>query len=121
MRVMFSTRAEVDVKGTTLRGEIRDVSMNGVFLIAQSDAAVGDPCDVRIYLGNEEPLLIHALGEVARCDPDGLAVRFTGLYCESFPHLKQVVLSNSEQSERVEQELGEHLGIMPEQIERSES
>ncbi|MDQ6973083.1 MAG: PilZ domain-containing protein [Mariprofundaceae bacterium] len=121
MRVMFSTCAEVDVKGTTLQGGIRDVSMGGIFLCSDADVSVGDTCEVRIYLCEQDPLIIHALGIVARRDEDGLAVNFTGLYCDSYSHLKQVVLSNSEQAETAEKELDGHLGIVLDERQGSES
>lgn len=110
-RVSFTTRAEVDVNGTTVEGRVSDISMNGVFVHSEHAVSNGDACRVRIFLGEQDPLLIHAEGEVVRSRADGFAVHFTGLYCESFPHLKQVILHNSESPEPAEHELQQHLGI----------
>ncbi|PJC70892.1 MAG: hypothetical protein CO017_02985, partial [Zetaproteobacteria bacterium CG_4_8_14_3_um_filter_59_5] len=110
-RVQFSTRAEVDVNGHTVPGDISDISMNGIYLRSSLAVSLNDACEVRVYLGETEPLVIHAQGLVARCDDDGFAVHFTGLYCESYDHLKQIILLNAASKESAEQELVDHLGI----------
>lgn len=117
-RVQFSTRAEVDVNGHTVPGDISDISMNGIYLRSALPVQLNDACEVRIYLGESQPLLIHAVGRVARCDDGGFAVHFDGLYCESYDHLKKLILLNAEKKESAEQEMSSHLGIAP---TRSES
>jgi len=110
-RVQFTTRAEVDVNGHTIPGNLSDISMNGIYLRSEQAVKLNDTCEVRIYLGDQEPLLIHALGQVARVDEGGFAVHFTGLYCESYDHLKHVILLNAAKRDSAETEMQQHLGI----------
>ena len=110
-RVQFTTRAEVDVNGQTIAGNLSDISMNGIYLRSTQAVKLNDACEVRIYLGDQEPLLIHALGQVVRVDDAGFAVHFTGLYCESYDHLKHIILLNATKNEPAETEMEHHLGI----------
>ncbi len=112
-RVGFHTRAEVTAGGRTIHGEVSDISMNGMRMHTLEPARPGDACDVRIFLGETDPLTIRAVGRIARAESDGFAVRFEALYCDAFGHLKQVVLLNSEDAGKVEQELESHIGLTP--------
>lgn len=91
-RVRFSTRAEVEVNGLMLRGDVVDMSMSGIYMRSPTQVSVGDSCEVRIMLGNDAPMVMHALGHVARCDVQGFAISFSGFYCDSDSCLKQVIL-----------------------------
>ncbi len=112
-RVGFHTRAEVEVGGRTIYGEVTDISMNGMRMFTIEPATLGDACDVRIYLGETDPLIIRAVGHIARVEADGFAVRFDGLYCEAYDHLKQVVLFNTDDPDKAEAEIESHIGIGP--------
>jgi len=112
-RVGFRTRAEVEVGGRIFHGEVSDISMNGMRMHTIEAATVGDACDVRIFLGENDPLLIRAVGRIARTEEDGFGVRFDGLYCEAYGHLKQVVIFNSADTDRAEKEIESHIGIGP--------
>jgi len=104
-RVMFSTRAEVDVNGKTIDGIVQDISMGGLLLHTDASVDVGDACEARIFLGDDDPMVMHALGFVARCDTQGFAVSFSGFYCDSESHLRQVVLMNADSKRDVEAEM----------------
>jgi hypothetical protein len=104
-RVRFSTRADVDVDGKTLRGDLVDVSMSGIYMRSDAKVNQGDSCEVRILLGDDAPMVIHALGHVARCDDKGFAVSFSVFYCDSDSCLKQVILHNADNPKAVEREI----------------
>ena len=110
-RVQYSAHAEVDVNGHVIAGDIADISMNSIFLHSDVPVQHGDDCEVRIYLGESDPLELRATGQVTRSDEDGFAVRFNGLYCESYDHLRKVVLLNTSIKETAKKEMQEHLGI----------
>jgi len=112
-RVSFRTHAEVEIGGRTLRGEVSDISMNGMRMRTREPARPGEACDVRIYLGETDPLVIRATGHVARADTGGFAVRFDAIHCDAFGHLKQVVLLNSPDVRKAERELEAHIGLAP--------
>jgi len=104
-RVRFSTRAEVEVAGHTVRGDVVDMSMSGIYMRSGVAVKTGDDCEVRIILGNDDPMVLHALGHVARCDAHGFAIAFSGFYCESDTRLKRVIMYNVDNPEVVEKEL----------------
>ncbi|MDX8392409.1 MAG: PilZ domain-containing protein [Mariprofundaceae bacterium] len=104
-RISFTTRAEVDVDGEILDGTLQDISMNGLYFRSDASVAVGDACEVRIFLGDEDPMVMHALSYVARCDADGFALSFSGFYCDSASHLQQVILLNVGDKDQVMDEL----------------
>lgn len=110
-RVNFHARVEVTLNGQTACTDLRNISMNGVCFDKAVEVNIGDACDLRILLGDDPVLTIHALGEVTRCDADGVGVRFCGLDVDSYPHLKNLVLYNSEHSEKAEREIQSHAGI----------
>jgi len=104
-RVRFATRAEVDAHGVTLHGDVIDMSMSGIYMRSSATVSLDDNCEVRILLGNDSPMVIHALGHVARCDANGFAVTFSGFYCDSDSCLKQVILYNTDNRDAVEKEI----------------
>ncbi|HCS13718.1 MAG: hypothetical protein COS82_06335 [Zetaproteobacteria bacterium CG06_land_8_20_14_3_00_59_53] len=104
-RVRFSTKAEVEVNGAMLHGDVVDMSMSGIYMRSHAKVMVGDTCEVRIMLGNDAPMVMHALGHVARCDGDGFAVNFSGFYCDSDTCLKQVILHAVDNPKAVEEEI----------------
>jgi len=104
-RVNFTTRAEVDVDGEVLNGTLQDISMSGLFFRSDASVAVGDACEVRIFLGDKDPMVMHALSYVARCDDNGFAVSFSGFYCDSASHLQKVILLNADDKNQVMDEL----------------
>ena len=104
-RVAFSTRAEVDFDGEIVHGVVRDISMSGLYMKSDADVAVGDACEVRIFLGDADPLVMHALSNVARRDAHGFALAFNGFYCDSASSLKQAILLNADDRRQAEEEL----------------
>lgn len=106
-RVRFSTRANVDVNGETVQGDLVDVSMSGIYMRSEATVNTGDSCEVRIILGDDAPMVIHALGHVARCDAKGFAVSFSVFYCDSDSCLKQVILHNADNQQVIEEEINQ--------------
>ena len=104
-RMAFSTRAEVDFGGELVCGEVHDISMNGLYMKSDADVAVGDACEVRIFLGDADPLVMHALSNVVRRDAHGFALAFNGFYCDSASNLKHVILLNADDRRQAEEEL----------------
>ncbi|MDQ6971859.1 MAG: PilZ domain-containing protein [Mariprofundaceae bacterium] len=106
-RISFDTRAEVDVNGTTIRGNLLDMSLSGIYMRASADVREGEGCEVRILLGDDDPMVIHALGHVARRDDFGFAVAFSGFYLDSISHLQQALLHNAASKGGIEAEMKE--------------
>jgi hypothetical protein len=114
-RISVHMEAEVTSNETsTVTGNVRNVSMNGLFLECQAAVSIGTPCLVIVRLGDgRETLRIQLGGAVARTQADGLAITFTEvLGLESYDHLRKVVRFNAGRAlEHVEEELQTHAGI----------
>ncbi len=112
-RVEIQMLAELTVAGQpSIRGQLHDVSMNGLCVECESDFHVGDTCHVRILLGEPEAeIAIQAEGEVNRRMGANLAISFTSVDSESYQHLQNLVLYNAEDTQKIEHEFATHLGI----------
>jgi len=86
----------------------KDVSMRGLFVVTDDRLPSGEACSVTIHLG--ESHRIGLSGHVRRTTAEGFAVEFSSIPIEDYEHLRNLVLYNSEQAERIEAELDEHLG-----------
>ncbi len=116
IRIPFHTEAEIQAGGQVLRSQNGiDVSMSGLRISTESAApAEGSPCQVKITLKTAESrLLIEAKGKIIRSAAGTLAVNFTELDLDSYQHLRQLILNNTEEPEKAEQEFNAHWGIRP--------
>lgn len=94
-------------------GRVRDISLNGVFIQTRLPMPVGARCSVLIQLaGLADGPLVRCMGEVIRRDDEGMAIHFVQVIGEdSFEHLKNLVLYNSKEVDRVESEMKGHTGL----------
>jgi len=54
---------------------------------------------------------IETAGHVARVEDQGVAIAFRHVNAECLEHLRQLVLYNAENAERVEEEFASHVGL----------
>ncbi|MBI5426769.1 MAG: PilZ domain-containing protein [Nitrospinae bacterium] len=113
-RVPIKIEVQVDSGGKSIFSEqTRDVSMKGLFMLCQDHALeAGAVCDMVLFLGGrEEGIRIEVKGMVERLTPQGMGIRFTEIGLESYEHLHNLVLYNSQDSHKVEQEMKDHMGL----------
>lgn len=114
-RVSVHVEAEVTANETsTVTGNMRNVSMNGLFLECPAIFPVGTPCLVIVHLGDSrETPHIQIGGTVAQTQADGIAIAFTDILgLDSYDHLRNLVRFNAGRAlEQVEAELQTHAGI----------
>ena len=99
---------------TLQSGRTQDLSMNGVYVVCDDALPVGAECSISIRLSeNEGGPAITATGKAIRTgnDPSGFAMEFTEIDLESYEHLRQLVMLNSQDPDKVEKELNQHLGL----------
>lgn len=114
IRVPFNTEVEIQVQGRTIKSKTGiDISMTGLRLtIEQSVPLAGVACGVKIILAASEPrVVIETQGTVIRSGPGSLAVTFTELDLDSYHHLRQLIMNNTDEPERAEREFVSHWGI----------
>lgn len=113
-RVPVHIVAAATADGTDpVAGRVRDISLNGVFISTPLPMALGTRCSVLIQLaGQASGPLVRCAGEVVRKDDEGMAIRFDQVIGEdSYEHLKNLVLYNAPEVERVESEMRDHVGL----------
>lgn len=108
-RVHFTTRAEVQVGDQRFADlETQDLSHKGVFVKGSHPVQAGQACLVTVHLqeGSQERLDLHMQGSVKRITDQGMAIDFTSMDPDTYMHLRQLVLLNAEDPEKVEGEFG---------------
>lgn len=113
-RIPFHTQAEIRTGSRIIRSSNGiDVSMNGMRMeTPDAVPAEGAPCSVTITLrAAEEQVRIEAQGHIVRSRGGTMAVRFNEIDLDSYTHLRQLILSNTDEPERAEREFNAHWGI----------
>lgn len=114
-RVTTGFTVEIEAEGRTIESaRMQDLSMNGVFVICEDRLPLECDCRVTLRLGDPgSGIKITAAGKVMRhgTEPPGFALQFSELDVESYEHLRQLVLLNSQDPDQVEQEISGHLGL----------
>ena len=91
-RVGFKVSALLQSDGVVLKGEVKDVSLRGMYLVTEEVLPVGAPVEITIYLSSTEPpIAINVTGEVARLVPGGIGCAFDKMDVDSFTHLRSII------------------------------
>ena len=114
VRVPFRIGTTVRTGDRTIRSSnTLDISMNGL-RVATTELVPpeGTFCEVKLVLAEApEPVIIEARGSIVRSQPGTLAVHFSEIDIDSYEHLQQLILNNSEDPDHAEKEFGAHWGI----------
>jgi len=100
--------------GVLLEGQARDVSLKGILFATERALPKGTAVRVAMVLaiGGQE-LRIETEGAVARVGEGAVAIEFTQIDSESVEHLRNLVLYNAPDTDQVEKEFAEHVGLRP--------
>ena len=91
-RVGFKVSALLQGDGRVLKGEVKDVSLRGLYLLTEELLPVGTPVEITVFLSaSEEPVVINVSGVVARLVPGGIGCAFDKMDVESFTHLRSII------------------------------
>ncbi len=113
-RVKRTTHVELWSGDEKLEGEVRDISLKGLFALCEPHFETGTECRVLVKLGLdlEGELRVEAKGKVVRVEPDGLGVEILEVIgLDSYWHLRNIVLFNAPDPEQAEREFAEHTGL----------
>ncbi len=107
--------AEMQVRlacGVLLEGHALDISMNGVLFATERSLPIGNPVRVSMVLtAGDEQHRIDTEGSVVRITEEGVAIEFTAINEESLEYLRNLVLYNSPNIEKTDQELSSAIGL----------
>jgi hypothetical protein len=91
-------------------GEIKDISLHGLFVLTPETLPVGTPVEMSIFLSNTPPrIVVHASGVVVRALEDGIGCTIEKIDAESFVHLRSIIEYQSEDDSRVMAEFMEYV------------
>ena len=111
-RVPITLEVGMTIGGTPLtHGQVRDLSMKGMLVLTDERFPVGTLCEAVLTLVEGE-VEIRTSGIVAAIHPQGFGMEFTAIDgLESYMHLRNLVLYNTQDVETVEEEIRTHAGI----------
>jgi len=104
-RVPFSSKANIRSSDTTISGTIGNVSINGAFVKASQKIEVGRNLEIELFLteaASDMSIVLSAV--VVRHTPDGIGIRFTGMYLDDFERLKEIVANGIGDKKKVVEE-----------------
>ena len=112
-RIPFKVQVELRVDESRYTSvEISNLSVGGCLLPIMEEFQPGSPCRVKIMLeGTSEDMWVIIEGEIVRCVPEGVAIKFTRIEPESLFHLQNIIRYNSPDADTIENEINRHPGI----------
>lgn len=109
-RVNFKVDATIKTAERQFRGDVKDLSMSGMFMLTAERLQMGAPVDISIVLTGTSPEIhVGFTGEVSRIDENGMGFTFKMMDLDSYTHLKNIITYNIDDAEKVTEEI--HLSI----------
>lgn len=101
-RVCYNIEAAIKYKGMDFKGEVENISLNGMFIKTQKEIPVGEIIEIIMYLtGDTSSLSINLEGIVMRSDEKGIGLQYQKVDLDSFIHLRNIISYNIEDSDKV--------------------
>lgn len=104
-RVDFRIDATVRYNGITFCGEVKNISLSGMFVEVKDVLDLNTVVDVTINLtGVNPPISVNVSATVARSDENGIGLKFGNIDLDDFVHLKNIVIYNDGDQEKILEE-----------------
>ena len=113
-RVPIKVGVEIRAQDVVIRThKTHDLSMLGISLQHEGNILpVGTLCDISVFLeGSEPPIHVDMTGKVERSTEKDLGIKFSEIKLESYEHLQNLVRYNSHNTDVIDQEIGDHIGL----------
>ena len=113
-RIGFAVAAVLTVGGKVYSFEnVTNLSIGGCMFETAEQIAPGQPCRLWIPLEPADPDLgVEVFGEVVRSTPDHVCLQFTRIDPDSLFHLQNILRYNASDTDRIEEEIGRHPGLV---------
>jgi hypothetical protein len=96
--------------GVWYRGQVKDLSLHGMFLALGGDVPVGADVAVTLFLGNNPwGFTLECRGRVVRAADDGIGVEIRHMEKGAFAHYRDLVATVATDPEQVEGELRQYV------------
>lgn len=117
-RIRFRVGAVISWQENSYKGDVENLSLQGMLVHISDHIPAGDEIDITIYLTGVSPLIpINLHGEVIRSSEQGLAVKFVKMNTDSFIHLRNIMAHNTGDSCKVMDELFNFIKHRQEELE----
>jgi hypothetical protein len=109
-RVNISVAVELTPPGEPkISGRGCNLSVKGVYVAGPRQLPASTKCPITIFLtGGGEPMSVRVTGRIVYADKEGMGIEFCEMDTDSFIHLQNLVLRNSLDPAKVEQEFQGH-------------
>jgi hypothetical protein len=105
-RITFNVGTVIKWQDKTFKGEVDNLSLQGMMAGITDPVPVGEAVEITIYLTGASPQIpINLNGEVIRSSDEGLALKFVKMNTDSFIHLRNIMAHNTGDSSKVMDEL----------------
>lgn len=105
-RVPFHIYVEIQYLGQVITGQVVDLSLKGFFVQSEQKIALGEELDVKLRMPSTNPPLEFRLrAETIRATTEGIGLKIIGADVQAFTHLRNIVAMQSNDPDRVLDEL----------------
>ncbi len=113
IRAKYDTSIKIITSNKTITSDhTRDISLNGISVITTEKLPLGTQCELELTLNSQVAnLTLKLRGDVVREMEDGFAINFNEMDIETYQHLKNIVLYNTEDPESFLQQCQERPGF----------
>ncbi len=113
-RVPFEASVDLRFKGKTFKDcDIRNLSINGMFVLGGLKRNIGERCDITLHLtGAKTKVSLRMKANIVRLEETGIGLHFYEMDLDSFHHLKNIVYYNSLNPDDMEDEFLDNV-ILP--------
>lgn len=101
-RVPYEVSAIIKYKRVKIKCQVINLSMNGVLLRTETELPASEKVKIEIFMeGTTSELRINLEGTIVRSANEELAVEFTSVDLDSFIHLKNIIIYNEGDEEKI--------------------
>ena len=113
IRSKYDTTVAIIYNDQTISSKhTKDISLNGLFVITDHKIPQGQECKIVITLNSQvADLTLRLNAQVIRTTEEGVALNFKEMDIETYQHLKNIVLYNSEDPEAFLEQCQERPGF----------
>jgi len=107
-RVEFSTKVIIKLEDSEIvtQSDTKDISLSGLYVQTDEKIPLNTKVDCKIILpGGIDEFGISIEGIVSRVDPNGFGINFVSMDPDSFAHLKNIAMYNSQDPDAIESEI----------------
>jgi hypothetical protein len=104
-RVLFNIEANVKFGAQQFVGKVENLSLRGMFLSTNEKLVIGDEVEIAIALNDHPENKLEIDGRAVRIAENGIGFMFDKIDLDSYAHLKHIVEFNTDDVDRIDEEI----------------